>query len=274
MKKNFFCMTVLVACLMCSPVMAKVVISTASKTGTYYKVGNNLRQFVPDSEVKTSAGSLMNLQRLMSGEAQLAIVQMDAYAYFLTKHPEAEHELEILGKLYQECAYLAVRCNGKVKSDDDLQTIDGATVAVGKKGSGTSVTWDYMMQLEPKFKNARVKFKGGSRALGQLAAENVDAVMWVERPRLDGKVSTVMKNKDLCLTGMNDWDLNDKLPSTGKPVYEFKTVDVAKGFFNDKEFETACLDTIIIARADLDDDILDAVADAILKYKSTLLGKK
>jgi TRAP-type uncharacterized transport system substrate-binding protein len=212
------------------------------------------------------------MERLMSGEAQVALVQMDAYAWYIRQHPEAVNELEILGDLYKECAYLVVRCDGKVRNEDNLQTKKNVTIAVGKKGSGTAVTWDYMIQLEPKYKNASVVFVGGSRALGKLAAKNIDAVMWVERPRLDGTVATVLKNKELCLRGFNDMDLNDRLPSTGKPVYEFQDIDIARGFFNDKEIKTACVDAVIIARADTNEDVLDAIADALLNYKKSLIN--
>jgi len=248
-------------------------ITTGSKTGNYFRVGNKLNAALGGGHsVINSGGSVENLDRLVSGEAQIGLVQMDAYAWYINKHPGAEAKLEIMGELYKECAYMAVRCNGKVKDEDDLQTVEGAKIAVGKQGSGTAVTWDYMIQLEDGYKNAAVDFKGGTRALGKLAAKQLDAVMWVTKPRLDGKMAaTVVANKDLCLVGFNDMDLNDKLPSTGKPVYEFIKIDTAKGFFNDKEITTACVDAVIIASADADEDSLETLADILLNYKATLL---
>lgn len=118
-----------------------VTISTGSKKGNYFKVGHKLSAAIGGSnEVVTSKGSVENLDRLMSGEAQVALVQMDAYAWYLDKHPEAANELEIMGDLYKECAYLAVQCKGKVRNEDDLQKVKNITIAAGKRGSGTSVT--------------------------------------------------------------------------------------------------------------------------------------
>lgn len=274
MKRIFVLATI---CILMSAVAAPAVtITTGSKRGNYFKVGQRLsRALGGRNTVMTSKGSIENLDRLMDGTAQIGLVQMDAYAWYLGRHPEAANELEILGHLYKECAYLAVRCKGKVRNEDDLQTVKNATIAIGKKGSGTAISWDYMIQLEPKYKNAQVQFTGGVRAIGKLAAEQLDAVMWVTAPKLDGKmVSTVMKNKDLCIAGFNDMDLNDKLESTGKPVYEFHKIDVAKGFFNDKEIKTVCVDAVIVARSDVDDDVLETVSDLILNYKSTLTGGK
>lgn len=253
-----------------------VTITTGSKKGNYFKVGHKLAGAIGGQNVvMSSRGSIQNLDRLMDGTAQVGLVQMDAYAWYIQKHPEAANSLEIMGSLYRECAYLAVQCKGKVRNEDDLQGKKDITIAVGKKGTGTAVTWDYMIQLEPKYKNAGVSFSGGTRALGKLAAKQIDAVMWVTAPKLDGKMaSTVMKNKDLCLKGFNDKDLNDKLPSTGKPVYEFQKIDIAKGFLNDKELSTACVEAVLVAHVDTDEDVLETISDIILNYKSTLVGAK
>lgn len=248
------------------------VITTGSKTGSYIKVGNNLKNMLGTGEVVTSKGSVENLERLLKGDAQIGLVQMDAFAWYTLKHPEVSTEVEVIGGLYEECAYLAVRKDGKVNDEDDLQSVEGATIAVGSKGSGTAVTWDYMLKLEPKYKNSRVEFTGGTRAISKLIANQVDAVMWVTKPNLDGKMAkTVLKNKDLDLVGFNDKDLNDKLPATGKPVYQFRKIDTEKGFFNDKEITTACVEAVVVARKDTDEDILESVADALLNYKQTLL---
>lgn len=248
------------------------IITTGGKTGSYIKVGHNLKSVIGTGEVITSKGSVQNLDRLLKGKAQIGLVQMDAFAWYVLKHPEAATELEIMGSLYEECAYMAVNTGGKVLNEDDLQTVSNATIAVGSKGSGTAVTWDYMLKLEPKYKNTAVAFSGGTRALGKLLAKQVDAVMWVTKPQLDGKMAqTVMKNKELQLVGFNDKDLNDKLPSTGKPVYQFRTIDTKKGFFNDQEITTACVEAVVVARTDTDEEILESVSDALLNYKQTLL---
>ena len=182
--------------------------------------------------------------------------------------------VEVLGPLYQECVYIAANKNGKVQDEDDLQKA-GVTIAVGKQGSGSAVTWDYMRKLEPGYKKSAVSFTGGNRALGKLALggdTGVDAVMWVTKPNLSHKyISTVINNDNLMFISVNDKDLNDVYKPLGKPIYDFKKIDYAEGFFNDKEFTTICMDAVLAARADADEDLLDSVADMVLNYKSSLL---
>lgn len=263
---------------------AGTVITTGGKSGSYIKVGHNLAASIPGSKVVTSKGSVENLDRLMlpddaAEKAHLATIQMDAYAWYLSKHPEAKNKLEIMGPLYEECVYIAVNSNGDVQSEDDLQSKDkngeARTIAVGKKGAGTAVTWDYMRQLETGYQASAVSFKGGIRALGKLAAEPngaLDAVMWVTKPGTTGKMlETVLKNENLSFLKVNDSNLNNKYKPTGKPIYRFKTIDLAKGFMNDTEIKTICVDAAIVADTDYDEEVLETVSDLILNYKETLL---
>lgn len=251
-----------------------VVIATGSKTGNYYKVGHRLAKTLGKGTVINSKGSVDNLDKLMAGEANIAIVQMDAYAWYANNNPEAETKIEIMGPLYEECVYLAVHVDGKVKTEDDLQD-KGVTVAVGKKGSGTAVTWDYMRQLETGYKNAGVDFNGGVRTLGKLASKpdgQINAVLWVTKPRLDGKLaSTVLKNDKLRFLDVNDKDLNDKYKPTGQPIYKFRSIETEKGFFNDKEVKTICVDAVLVADAEADESMLESVADIVMNYHSTLV---
>ena len=253
---------------------ARYIVSTGSKAGTYMKVGINLTGMVDGGYVEKSKGSVMNLERLAAGEAHVAPVQLDALAWYSAKHPDKAAEFEVLGPLYKECAYMAVRCDGPISDEDDIKK--GVTIAAGKKGSGPAVTWDYMRQLESSYKTAAVSFSGGTRALGRVAAgtePRIDGMLWVTKPGIKGNkhLATVMKNDKLCMIDMDDYSLNNTHEGLGKPIYEFQKIDIAKGIMNDTEIVTACVDAVLVARSDLDEDLLDELADAVLNYKASLL---
>ena len=249
-------------------------VSTGGKSGTYYKVGFNLTGVISGGTVMTSKGSVENLDRVMSGEAQLGMSQMDVVAWYADKYPASQSKVEIMGGMYRECVYIAYNKNGKVRNEDDLQS-EGVTIAVGKKGSGGAVTWDYMRKLEPGYKKASVSYTGGTRALNKLAvgdSSGIDAVLWVTKPNLNGKYAqSVINNENLQFMNVNDKDLNDNYAPTGKPIYEFQSIETEKGFFNDQEFSTICMDAVLVADTDADEELLDEVADLTLNYKATLL---
>lgn len=252
-------------------------ITTGGSTGTYIKVGHNLSSMIPGGKVIKSKGSVQNIDRIISGEADVGIVQLDAYAWYLDKHPDAKGKLEVMGSLYKECIHIAVNKDGKVQNEDDLQK-SGVTIAVGKQGSGTAVTWDYMMKLEPGYKKASVSFSGGSRAFGKLSLSSkkgqsdIDAVMWVTKPNINNKyLKIVRENPQLRMIAVNDKDLNDTYKPLGRPIYEFDGLPTKDGWFSDGELKTPCVEAAIVASSDADEELLESIADVMLSYKSTLL---
>lgn len=247
-------------------------ITTGGKTGTYIKVGNNIARTIGGTVMKSKGGE-ENINRVLKGEAQVGMAQMDTYAFMSTKNAEVNNVVEIMGPLYKEAVYIVVNTEGRVKSEDDLK--EGITIAIGKKGSGGASTWDYMRKLVPYYAGAAVEFKGGIRALGRLAAQpkgTIDAVLFVSKPVMSGKmITTVLNNPNLKFINVNDRRLNNVYKPTGQPIYTSCKIDVQKGFLNDKEVKTICMDAVIFANVDTDEDYLDSLSDLVMNYKSTLL---
>lgn len=279
--KNCFAMKIWMLCvtllLFSFPAYSanKPTITTGAETGKYYKVGIAMSSLLRGGmNVATSAGSVENMERIMSGEAQFGIVQMDAYADFIGSDPKAAEALEILGPLYEECVFIAVHKDSSIKTEDDLQDAKKKhKIAIGEQGSGTAVTWKYMTKLEPKYQSAVIDYSGGQRALGRIAASpEAGAVMFVTIPDLNGTLPKTALNSGLRFIKVNDSDLNNKLPQTGKPVYEFKTIKASGGFFADK-VETICTDAVVITRKDVETKVVNGVVDIVLNQKTTLLQK-
>jgi TRAP transporter TAXI family solute receptor len=268
---------VLVAGLLCTTSLYAYDITTGSSSGSYMKVGQNLAKLVEGGNVLESKGSIENLERLAAGKADIGIVQLDAYAWFSGKSPEKAAKIEVMGTLYKECIHIAVNKDGKVQDEDDLQK-EGATIAIGKQGSGSAVTWDYMMKLEPGYKKSAVVFKGGSRAFAKLllsdkkGTSGIDAIMWVTRPNLNDKyLKMVMDNPKLTMIEVDDKDLNDTYKPLGRPIYEFQALPTKDGLFSSGKLKVPCVDAAIVARSDADDALLDKISDVIVSYKASLL---
>lgn len=250
------------------------VISGGTSGGAYSKAAKNLANLLgSDSEALPSKGSIDNLQNIFSGKADAGITQLDALAYFMGKNPDAK--LEVMGTLFTECIHLAVSTDGKVQDEDDLQS-KGVSIAIGAAGSGSAITWEYLMTLEEGYKNAAVKFIGGNRALAALtsASSGVDAVMWVARPALDNPfLVSVMNNEKLKMIDLDDSDLNDTYAPIGKPVYEFKKIDIKAGLFGNKKVMTPCVDSVVVAHSASDEAFLDKLSGLVLNYKSTIIAE-
>jgi len=253
-------------------------IATGKKGLTYHDVfGSNIASILQEHGVTLpvlqTKGSIDNLNRVARGEAQVGFTQADALMYWRSKNTTLQNNIEILGSLGKECAFVAVPEKGAVGDEDDLGK-SGIKIAVGAVTSGSAASWKYMTQLEDDYSSASVYNKGGLRALAGLTTGHYDAFMWVTAEgNMENKYlqAVMKKGSGLKLISLDDYDLNDKLPS-GEPVYEFRDVKIAKGFFSDKKIEAPCTDVLVIGNPAADDTILEAVAEAVLVNKNRVMG--
>ncbi len=262
----------------CQAIANEVVISTGGRGGSYYATGEKLATILSEYDyqpkVQKSKGSVENIDRVASGEAALGFAQLDAVAWWMQRHPEKAKEFTILGNLFPECVYIAVNKDGPISNEGDLQS-DRGKIAVQKRGSGAAVTWEYMRDLNKGYAKSQTFYKGGMQVLSQLASQadgDINAFLWVSNPeKLDQRyLNTVLNSDQLELIDVDDWDLNDKHVGLGRSIYRFAEPEVKKGFLNDQEVKTICMDSVVVASKKADDDMLDDVADVLINNRNRL----
>jgi TRAP transporter TAXI family solute receptor len=114
-----------------------LVISTGTVGGTYVTVGEQLarilgaypRMAISRIESRPSAGSIENIDRLISGEADLALVVGPVMA----SHPQVEQVRAVMA-LYGDVWQVVVRKDASVR---DLEDLRGKRIFVGADRSGT-----------------------------------------------------------------------------------------------------------------------------------------
>ena len=266
-----------VALLIAAPALADpAVISSGIAGGTYQSIyGANLAQVLKakghDVKLLESKGSLENLQRLGSGEAQLGFAQLDAYAQYLKAGGKP---LEIVVSLGKECGFLVVRKDGKVTSEKDLRRGKDATIAIGDEGSGSAITWQFMTTLVPEYQNAKIIYQGGTRAINQIGTPGgPDAFLFVTAPgNLEHKlIQAVDANKALKFVDMDKGGLDAKLPN-GKPIYEFDKAPVCSGMFCN--IDTICTASYLFASPSATDKVIQAVSDVMAMSPKTITEPK
>jgi len=258
-----------------------VIISTGGRGGSYFATGEKLAEVLVEYDYAANAvksrGSIENIERVAAGEATLGFTQLDALAWWMGRNPDQANNLKVLGSLYPECVYVAVNSKGDIDDEDDLQS-SKANVAVQKRGSGSAVSWSYMQDLEPDFEKSATFFQGGLQLLNEIATNpdaEVNAFLWVSDPtNLDQRyLKTVLENDNLELVDIEDWDLNDKHPKIGVPIYRFEEPEVAKGLIFDKELNTICMDAVVVGSASAGDDMIDDVVDVLTLNRNRLFSK-
>ena len=245
-----------------------VTISGGTKGGSYDRWARNLAMLTKGLGYKPTAerskGAQENVERVASGEADVAFTQGDVLM------ATGGQGVEILAEIGKECVFLVGNTDGRVRDEDDLQSDDAHTIAVGKRGTGSQVTWSYMGQLEPGYTNSAAQYVGGARALGKVSAGQLDAAMFVTAPgNLDHRlIVAVNSDERLEFIDVDDKDLNDKLPN-GTPVYTFEEIDTKAGWGGG--VDTICTPVLAIANPDADEDLLDDLAQVFMSNKAAVL---
>jgi TRAP transporter TAXI family solute receptor len=104
-------------------------IAASSEGGMYYEVARLLKPAIEERTGRTvvllaTRGSVENREKLLSGEADLAILQDGTVD---------RHRLSVVAPLYREVVHLLVRKGSKINCFDDLA---GRNVVLGPAGSG------------------------------------------------------------------------------------------------------------------------------------------
>lgn len=156
-----------------------IAMSTGRKDGAYYLYAQQYRDILARShitlKIRTSAGSLQNIQRLEAREADLAFVQGG------TTPSKSVKDLVSLGSLYYEPLWVFYRSNTPLRR---LTALKGKKVAVGEKGSGTRpVALQLLKDNGISRSSTPLSSLSGRNAANALLRGDLDAAFFIASPR-------------------------------------------------------------------------------------------
>ncbi len=261
-----------------------VTLASGVPGGTYHDVwAVNLVAMLREYHIRIrqTRGSLENLELLASGEADIAFVQADVLAARLREQEERFRDITVVGRVRDECIYLARRREGPVTEVGSLRAdVDGrpARIAVGPEGSGMNATWHYLRLLDPSLASAEVLDTAGTLALNHLELGMIDVVGWVTDPanREHVMLRAVEANDELDLLPIADAALEHSMES-GTLVYEIEPVvrRVERGFLGLSEevetIRTLCTSALVVTRAGANPRLVDSVSEVLSFQRERLL---
>ena len=188
-KKISFLFAALVLVLALSPLTAmtkdRLAFSGGPEGGTFQYFSNGiatrLSKNIENIEVSNmaSAGSLENLRRVNSGDADFGIVYSgDTYLARngkLTEDTKEYKNVKAMAYLYGAPAHLLVKADSGIDKVEDLA---GKRVAVGDPGSGAAASAQRYFTSLGLWDKMNVEFIGYSKAASALGDNLIDA-MWV-----------------------------------------------------------------------------------------------
>lgn len=154
----------------------KIVITTGAESGAYYSFANRYAAILAKNgvtlEVKASAGSLQNLERLNSDEAQVGFVQGGVVDLPDNPDEEADSPLLSLGSLFYEPVWVFYRGE---KALDRLTDLRGKKIAVGQEGSGVRQLAQQLLKANDISPGQHLVPLSGLKAAEELQQGRIDA---------------------------------------------------------------------------------------------------
>ena len=174
----------------------------------------------------------------------------------------------MVGKLTDECLFVAFRKNGKVVDAAGLEQPAGdakPTLAVGEADGGTYETWRIVSQLEPAYGAVATRFTAGTLAINHLAAGMLDAVAWVTNPaNADHKLlRATLADPALSIFGIADASL------VSPETYESRELKIP----GVGSIRTICTSTMIFSGPGTPKRVVDGVSDVLSLQRDELLAE-
>ncbi len=210
-----------------------IVMTTGATDGAYHQFGLRYQAILAHNgielELRTSTGSIQNLERLQSGEADVGFVQggLRTVTQAADGAPaDAESELRSLGTIGYEPVWIF---SHSLDLSQGLTALHGKSIAVGVAGSGNQhVAMDllgiYGLTDDKSAPNLRPKLLeiGGMEAVQKLRKREIDAMVVVAAAQ-SSTVKALLADSSLRLAALSQAQgLSRRLPF-------FRTVDLKRG---------------------------------------------
>lgn len=247
----------------------RLVVAAGDERGIYIAFARLLAERVTartgiEVEVLRTEGSVDNVRRLERGEADLGLALADT----LGRTPPAA--VTAVARVYENYLQLVVHADGPVRSLADLA---GRTVSLGAAGSGAARTGAALLRAAGLDEGSggdavRVRHAGLATALDQLRTERVDAVLWsggIPTPAISAlDRETPLRMLDLA-------PVLDTLAATSGFPYGPRRVPPVGYAPAGEDARTVGVPNLLLARADLRDDLVAPVVGVLVRRAAVLL---
>ncbi|WP_017199848.1 TAXI family TRAP transporter solute-binding subunit [Arthrobacter sp. M2012083] len=228
----------------------------------------------------TTGGSLDNIQRVLSGEATLAIALADAAGQAAAPGPAAapapgkdDGQLVALGKVYQNYVHCIVREDSGIRTFADLA---GKTAGVGETGSGTTLTAGRII----KAAGLSGETAGPGRAVRQVNLGLNQALASLKDGSIDvmiqsGGVPTAPIAAAAQDLGVRLLDLSELIPATRAQSEFFydRVLIPANSYGNAPAVWTVGVANLLLCRRDLADHVVRQTVELLVEQAQDLVPK-
>jgi TRAP-type uncharacterized transport system substrate-binding protein len=232
-----------------------------------------------------SAGSQANIDKVLSGDLQAGLSQLDVAALNMTAEKDPDEKLVLLGKIAPEALFCAARKGDKLKTYHDItdEQSKPLKVSVGREDSGTAKTFNFLMNIDPNLDASKVKlyYRPNIKVeLNRLISGRRDLVCFVMSPNPDNdRIKMVTENEELQFITINEPKFAEA-KFAGVNVYNIVEVPITGGILGFNQEKLTTLVTwvgIVVNETQTDEKLLDALSTVAMRPdllpETSLTGK-
>ncbi|KAA0922228.1 TAXI family TRAP transporter solute-binding subunit [Streptomyces apricus] len=252
----------------------KVVFSTGTANGVYQLYGDLLRDALDkdmprlDVDLEESEGSLENVERVATGQADFTIAAADAVERYEDNGGRGADLLRGCARLYDDYVHVVVPLHSDVNSIAELK---GRKVAVGQPGSGVRLIAEQVLAaagVDPK--KGIEPFSAGIRDAPDMLEEGkIDAFFW-SGGLPTSAVTTLSQHFDVKLVPI-DADLVAELHKPGKGSRHYRSAlmpaDAYHKAQNGIAVPTIAVANLLVTRADMDATLTEGMTRTVINSR-------
>jgi TRAP transporter TAXI family solute receptor len=252
-----------------------VTIATGGSSGAYFALGgaisNQLNQKVEgiNSSVQSTGASAVNATLLGTEKVELAFAMNDVVSYAYTgtevfKEKGKVENLRGIAALYPNFVQLVTVEKTGIKEVSDLK---GKRVGVGAPGSGTEVNARQILKAHGiTYDDIKADYLSYAEAIEQMKNGAVDAA-FLTSGLPNSTIMDLATTQDVKIVPIR----KEAVENLGKeyPFYASEVIP-AGTYDNEEDVETAAVQTLLVTRADLSDDLVYNITKTIFENLDAL----
>ncbi|MFI0864048.1 TAXI family TRAP transporter solute-binding subunit [Streptomyces smyrnaeus] len=254
----------------------KVTFATGVRTGVYERYGTLFKQRLArdlprvDLELQHSQGSVQNLTRIVSGQADFTITAADALAAYRNKGGKDASRIRACARLYDDYMHLVVPRNSPVDSAKDLK---GMRVGVGEKRSGVALVTKRLLKaagLDMDHDVHPVR-KGIDTMPGLLTEGKLDAFFW-SGGLPTGAIERLAEGADIRLVQLGDLlpRLHEQRPGTRYYRAAVMPPDAYPTVQRGRSVKTVAIANLLVTMDRTDAALTEGVTRSVIKSRDQI----
>jgi TRAP transporter TAXI family solute receptor len=254
-------------------------IATGGTGGVYYPIGgglaNLLSKTIPNLQAtaEVTGGSVDNLKLINSGQSELAFVMSDAALDALNgedKFKGTKVPVRTLMVLYPNQMHV-VTIEGT--GIDKLADLKGKRVSTGSPGSATEVMAFRVIEAAglDKDKDMKRERLGAAESVNAIKDRKIDAFFWVGGLPT-AAVTDLAATPGVKMKLIDHTEVVDKMNAKYGNLYAASTIKAGVYPAQDKDNKNTVVWNILVANANMPDDMAYAVVKTIVEKKADLVA--